>query len=121
MTTTTPEEAGFSQEYAGIRLIEFEDGLYTHAAYGHHEPPQMAAALRAKDTEFVHVAAKATGDDTGWWDKIPADPIDEPDVEHIWAVLKHSDGAADDDGWFYTWEGVTEDRPGAFPMTIVPD
>jgi hypothetical protein len=89
-------------EYGEVRLIEDEFGQFV--AHGHVSAEAMTAGMRAYAAEV----GGATMEDG----LVP--------VDHVWAVLKHTAGAADDDGWYFTWKDVTEDTEGAFPLTVVP-
>lgn len=71
-----------------------------------------------------HIDRRLFADVVNDYDEELAGPIDEDDkydfgsVEHRWAVtLRTSD---DPEGWLIAWpKEVTEQTPGAFPMTVV--
>lgn len=123
---TLPSLPGFAAHF-GVQLSFIGDDGDWIVALGHHEPRRVVAALNR------HVRH-----DLGWsslsdeWD----DPT-YPDVVRLtrqtWCVL--AEGCADHrDGpdaecafcrdvqqaeWWLDWHGITEDTPGAFPITVV--
>lgn len=106
---TADEASGFFVDYAGVRLAELTsdgpttDPRDTYLADGHVEAPAIRAAIRAY------------WDETGW----PVEDrqeIGEP--VQAWAILDHLDGCAEDEGWSFSWEGVTWATPGAFRVTV---
>lgn len=106
MTTDQPNFFG-TQEYAGVRIIEFEEEGY--GAPGHVDPPRMVEAIRA----YVAHTAAAWGNDAAFVALAVEDtPAAVEDVEHVWVTFDGGDERV-------TWDGVTADTPGAFPMTTV--
>jgi hypothetical protein len=101
-TTHTEDTVNLFAEYGEVRLSEDEFGRFV--AHGHVTAEDMTAGMRAYTAEVGGVPMEKG--------LVP--------VEHVWAVIKHEDGAADDDGWYFTWDDVSEATPGAFPLTVVP-
>lgn len=94
----------FAGEFAGIRLIEDEFGRFI--AYGHMNEADLLAGVAAYCEEYGGDLHGATADG------LP--------VEHVWAVLRHEDDAAGDEGWAFSWLDVTERTPHAISLTVVP-
>lgn len=93
--------AGYS--FRGISMIENDGGDWVYA-YGHIDPEVYAAAVNDFDREMA-----------GYLD--PDDQYTERDVQHHHAVtLAGPDGP---EGWLISWEDVTPETPGAFPITVV--
>jgi hypothetical protein len=92
-TVTAVEAAGFFIEYAGVRIIELDEGVY-HLAYGHVDFEAFRIAINAYLAETV-------GDEQ----------LLGVNAQHAWAVLRHAEGAAEDEGWYFTWMDITETTP----------
>lgn len=116
MTTTAPlpplTASDFEMQYdPDHRYPFFEDEDAAIFAFGHPDPAELAEAINAY---FVHCGAS---DPEG-------DPACTPDdVDHRWAVTTQR---GDETGFRYrdiTADGrhrdITEDTPGAFPITVV--
>lgn len=77
------------------------DGVY---GYGHHDKEGFARQLN----EFDELCTGGPSEDEYTADQ----------VAHDWAVAYIKPGDPDD-YWMTTWHDVTEETPGAFPMTRV--
>lgn len=75
---------------------EFANGLY---AYGHDHDAKFAAEVNAYD---LHCSGYND------WSAYTAE-----DVSHYWAVV------TDPEMLQFTWKGVTESTPGAFPVSVI--
>ena len=93
-------EAGAPEVHHGVALCEDENGNFIYA-YGHRGKSVMARAINAYDKS---TAGESFGTNPG-------------DVVHKWAVTKTP--ADSPDGRWIHWGEVTQETPGAFPVTMV--
>ncbi|SFK32220.1 hypothetical protein [Cellulomonas sp. KH9] len=91
-------DSGSGYTFRGLPIIEDEDGTYVYT-HGHVDPETFAAAVDDYDREVA-----------GWLD----DPCDADGVDHMYAVT-----LAGPPEWWMSWNGVTAETPGAFPITVV--
>lgn len=90
-------------EYDGVRVIEDDFG-HVRSVYGHVSADTFASAVQAHE-RAVYGQVFTVG--------LSA-------IEHVWAVLEHGVTTPEDEGWHLTWDRVTPDTEGAFPMTVGP-
>lgn len=94
--------AGFT--YRGVPIIENENATHVYA-YGHVDAATMAGAVNDYDAEMVGVADETVG------------AYVASEVQHTYAVTLKT--PSDPDGWWISWQDVTAETPGAFPVTVV--
>jgi hypothetical protein len=89
--------------HRGIAIVETEDG--DMFAFGHHAAAQFAVAAN----EHMHELIGRIDED---------DQVHTEDIGHRWAVTTVEPGEFGE--WIIDWrDGITEQTPGAFPITRV--
>lgn len=100
--TAADFDAGAGYTFRGVPIIENEGGDVMYA-YGHVDPVTFAGAVDDYDTE---VAGCVMG--------VDSEPTDPEDVDHLYAVT-----VTGPPEWWMSWNDVTAETPGAFPITVV--
>jgi hypothetical protein len=95
-------EDACGHNHRGIAIVDTEDGdVFT---FGHVDLDEFASAVNEHEAELI-----------GHMDE--DDQIHTADVAHLWAVTVQPDDHPE--GWLINWgKNVSEQAPGAFPMTV---
>lgn len=107
---------------------EFPLPTFSHMAYGIQvewfgEDGGMVAWGHVPDLRFIaacnSLARKVAGIRNIWDD--PAATVEDVlgDTTRVWAVPADPRKYGDPDCWAVTYGGITEDTPGAFPLTVL--
>jgi hypothetical protein len=97
--------ADFELRYDDEHTFPFfsdEEGTY---GFGHIDPTEFAKLVN--DYDVLCCAG-----DPEW-------RYDESDVKHLYARAFSQDDAESEYGWLFTWDNVTAETEGAFPLTLI--
>ena len=112
-------------ETAGTEAPEYPPPNFPYRAYGvgltwMGEDGGMAAPGHIPDLRFIAACNRMARIEGGYMNIYDAVKVSfddaRADVRRLWAVLREPGPESD---WAASWDGVTEETPGAFPMTVI--